>query len=113
MVKLQTSSDMLGTSLENKKMIQRNYLIKEFPLDILSALAILSICLPDNWTPTIRLLIYCKLPSIFKYDRHITIAIRSLFFNFWYILIKVVFLYLVYANMTAGTFFKIDYDYYL
>jgi hypothetical protein len=104
---------MLGTSLENKRVIQCNYLIKEFPLDLLSSFAILSICLPDNWTPMLRLLIYFKVPSILKYDRHITIAIHSLFFNFWYILIKVSFLYLVYCNLTSGVFFKVDYDYYL
>ena len=104
---------MLGSNPESRAIVKKNYVGLELVLDAISVVAVISLFLPENDLPIIHLLIYFKLPSIVKYDCHISITIKSEIFDFCYILIKVIFLYLVYCNFIAGAFFKIDYAYYL
>lgn len=77
LVKLHTRSDMLGSDMESREIIKKNYVGLELALDLLSVVAVISIFLPETEYPILRLLIYCKLPSIIKYDRHISITIKS------------------------------------
>lgn len=85
---------------------------KGVSLDVLGIIAVASTFVNTATATPFRLLIYFKIPSVALYDKHIYTTIKSSGIEFFYTLMKIMFIYLTFCNLTAGAFFKLDYHIY-
>lgn len=82
---------------------------KGIAMDLFAIIALISTFIDTTSATPFRLFIYFKIPSIALYDQYIHTVIKSSPLEFFYTLIKIMFIYFTFCNLTAGGFFKLDF----